>query len=343
MRRNLLILLIFAYLVHPAVAQDLPSWCLSVWYPSGDPTGGDSLAANADLINVVNPFWYNPAADGTLQAATIAENADQLAAWRAAGMKIMPSIFSNISTVLDAPESQAAHIQAILNLVERMDYDGIDIDYESFAASTRDHFSTFIEALASALHQNGRRLSIAVHPKTDDAGTWVGAAAQDWTRLAPAVDVFTIMTYDYTNRNEPPGTIAPTPWVLDVLGYAESVTDLSKVRMGLPFYAYTWMRGNPPATPIAWTAVQRFINAFHPEVIRDPVDMEAHIDLHVTGLPRQVVYYADSTELQFKLNAVHRDFPTLGGAAIWGIGGEDPANWDVLREANLVDCQMPNP
>ena len=82
-------------------------------------------------------------------------------------------------------------------------------------------------------------------------------------------------------------------------------------------------------------------NAFHPEVVRDPADMEAHIDLRVPGLPRQVIYYADSTELQFKLDAVQAAYPTLGGAAIWGIGGEDPANWDVLRQAKVGDCLMP--
>ena len=37
--------------------------------------------------------------------------------------------------------------------------------------------------------------------ETDDQGSWGGAAAQDWDRLAAAVDVFRIMTYDYTSRN----------------------------------------------------------------------------------------------------------------------------------------------
>ena len=30
----------------------------------------------------------------------------------------------------------------------------------------------------------------------------------------------------------------------------------------------------------------------------------------------------------------------LGGIAIWGIGGEDPANWDVLRAAHTPNCQI---
>src|SRR5690606_18117782 len=115
---------------------------------------------------------------------------------------------------------------------------------------------------------------------------------QDWERLAPAVDIFTLMTYDYTSRNEPPGPIAPPDWVIDVLTYAESVTDLSKVRMGLHFYGYSWLRGRPPATTVTWAAAQRLIASFAPEVIRE--GDEARIDLDVRGLPDQTIYFADA-------------------------------------------------
>lgn len=316
-----------------------PGWCVSVWYPSSDtPGGADSIRANLDEISVVNPFWYSPLADGTLQAHPGAEDPELLAEWREAGLAVIPTIFSSVWQLLQPPETQAFHIDQIIALVERMDYDGIDIDYEGFPLSTRDDFSDFIESLAAKLHARGRLLSIAVHAKTDDAGTWEGAAAQDWTRLAPPADVFAIMTYDYTGRNDPPGPIGPTDWVLDVLSYAASVTDLAKVRMGLPFYGYTWKRDKPPATTTSWMSAQRLIESFGLDVQRDPSDMEAHIDFKAPGLPKQTLYLADSVEIDYKLKRVLEAYPELGGIAIWGIGGEDPANWDILRAAHRSDC-----
>jgi spore germination protein YaaH len=349
MRRTLLFFLLSLCLIHPAAAQtpEAASWCVSVWFPSaGDETGYSTLMAHTDLINVVNPWWYSPNPDGTLQPATH-ENADQLAAWHIAGMTIIPTIFSNIWTMLGTPETRAVHIQTILDLIENSQtrlgttYAGVDIDYEEFPLSIRDNLTTFIEDLSSALHERGLLLSVTVQAKADANGLTEHTAAQDWTRLAPAADIFTIMTYDYRGTRTEPGPIAPTPWVMDVLAYAQSVTDLSKVRMGLPFYGYVWTGGRPPARPAIWNNIERSVNNFHPDVQRDPADMEAHFDLKVPGLPRQVFYYADSTELQFKLNAVQAAYPTLGGVGIWGIGGEDPANWDVLSQAKIGACVLP--
>jgi spore germination protein YaaH len=316
------------------------SWCVSVWYPSSDdPTGLDSLTAHSDVIDIVNPFWYTAGTDANIEAQPTAEDAEQLHAWREAGMRVLPTIFSSRWEMLRTAETRETHVQNILSLVEKMGYDGVDIDYEDFARSTRDDFSALIERLGEALHARGLLLSIAVHAKTTDAGTWEGPAAQDWTRLAPAVDIFNVMTYDYTSRNAPPGSIAPTDWVESVLAYAATVTDLHKVHMGLPFYGYRWLRDKPPAAAVTWTGTQRLIDSFKLTVGRQP-DQEAHIELKTPGLPKQTIWFVDSAAVQYKLDAITAQYPDLGGVAIWGLGGEDPANWDVLRQLRHSECAL---
>lgn len=339
----LIILLALSGGVYAQETPDSTTWCVSAWYPSSEDNSDESggfavLMQEADLMHVVNPFWYSTRADGSLVTLPHAEDADELAALRDAGYTIMPAIFTGISAMIETPEARTDHIAQIVDLVLRMDYDGIDIDYEAFHPNTREAFSLFIEELADALHAHDKWLSIAVHAKTDDAGAWGGAAAQDWPRLTAAVDVFRIMTYDYHNRNEPPGPIGPPQWSLDVLDYAEQVTDLSKVRLGLHFYGYSWQRGTPPATTITWQSAQRYITSFQPELQRDPDDMELFIDLKVPGLPRQTIYLADAEGIAYKLQQVRAAYPALGGVSIWGIGGEDPAIWDVLREMAQGDC-----
>jgi spore germination protein YaaH len=315
------------------------SWCVSVWYPSSeDPTGYDSLMANLNVIDEVNPFWYRANLDGTLFQPYAGESIEKLAAWREAGLKILPAISSfHVSTMIETPELREKHIAEIVTLAETMDYDGIDIDYESFKLETREAFSLFIENLAAALHQNNRLLSVTVHPKTSDVSEWEAATAQDWPRLAQAADIFRIMAYDYHNQTA--GPIAPLPWVDEVLAYAQSVTDLQKVRLGLPFYGYTWRRGNVISV-VTWATVQNWRESFKLDYERDPADMEANFVLAVPGLPRQTVYIADAESLDFKLQSLLERYPDLGGVAIWGLGGEDPANWSVLAQADKP-CSFP--
>lgn len=340
MKPALMVLVCLLLLPTLAVArQEVPApWCVSVWHPSpGTTGGGETIRVNHDVLDVVHPFWYSPRPDGTIYAHPGLEDPQQIIEWRDLGLTIIPSIPSSVFEMLSPAETRAFHVQQIVELVESQGYDGIDIDYEGFPVSTRDDFSAFIEELSAALHARGKLLFIAVHAKTDDSGTWQGAAAQDWQRLAAAVDVFTIMTYDYTGRNSPPGPISPTPWVLDVLAYAETVTDLSRVRLGLPFYGYSWKRNRPPATTVSWESIQPLIASFKLEVQRDPGG-DAYVELDVRGLPRQTLYFADSTAIEYKLDQVLTAYPQLGGVAIWGIGGEDPANWDMLRAVRQSNC-----
>lgn len=326
--------LIFAFPAH--AQQPDPKWCVSVWYSPSIQIGGDaSIETNLNQIHEINPFWYTPLPDGTISAD--GEDLAQVQAWREAGMTVIPTIFASLWQVIQAP-LRDQHIENIIALVEDKNYDGIEIDYEGFDPSTREDFSIFIEQLAEKLHANNRLLAIAVHAKTTDEGAWGGAAAQDWERLAAAVDIFKIMTYDYTNRNEPPGPIAPVLWVNDVLDYAETITDLSKVRMGLPFYGYSWQRGRPPAITVSWESTQNWVTSFEQDIIREPEHMEARIDLDVRGLPKQTVYMADAVSLAYKMEMIIEAYPDLGGIAIWGIGGEDPANWDVLAQTTTLSC-----
>lgn len=319
--------------------EDEKPWCVSVWHPSSQhPDGYTTLMNHLDLIHEVNPFWYTPLPDGRLQ--TTHENPEHLAAWREAGKVIIPTIFSGLSEVITEPALRDQHIQNIVALVEEKNYDGIEIDYEGFTTSTRDDFSLFIEQLAGQLHAKNRLLGIAVHAKTDDAGAWEGAAAQDWVRLAAAVDIFKIMTYDYSSQNSPPGPIGPPQWAHDVIGYAATVTDLSKVRLGLHFYGYSWRRGSPPASAMTWDSTQNWIQSLGVEITRDPADQEARIDLDVRGLPKQTVYVADAVSIDYKLRMMVQAYPDLGGLSIWGLGGEDPANWDVLAKFASGHCEL---
>ena len=75
-------------------------------------------------------------------------------------------------------------------------------------------------------------------------------------------------------------------------------------------------------------------------MLRDPANWEAHIEVKVRGLPKQAIYFADLVGIEYKLNQILHDFPSLGGVAIWGIGGEDPADWDVLRAAHQPNCSL---
>lgn len=325
----------------PVALAAPPSWCVAVWYPSSEhPLGQESISRNLDVIDVVHPFWYTPAADGTVLSQAGEGWRDRVAEWRAGGLVVMPSVFASHSSFMTEP-ALSAHGDALLALVDDGGFDGLDLDYEEFPLETEDAFTSLVTALAVGLHARGKLLSVTVHAKTEAAPAgFPSAAAQDWPRLAAAADVINVMTYDYTSRNEPPGPVAPRSWVADVVEYGVGAVGADRLVVGLPLYGYLWKRGRPPAAATTWEASRRLVDQFGLTPDRDPDSLELHIELDVTGLPRQAVYVSDGLTTAGRLAALAESGRGTAGVALWGLGGEDPAVWDALREARPAACAL---
>ncbi len=311
----------------PAAPVQQPE--VTIWAPYAGQLEIDTLTANADLIRELNLFWYELGGDGQITGGVKSKRALDTA--RELGIRIVPSIVNRgfsrgaVLAAIGTPAARREHIAAIVDLVLNHGYDGIDIDYESLNAEDRELFTQFIEDLAVALHAEGKLLSIAVHAKTDDAGTWNGPAAQDWARLGAAVDAFKIMTYDYHYGTSEAGPIAPISWIDDVLTYAATVVPPAKTYAGIHFYGYEWVGSS--GTGIEW---QQAVKTARQQEITPQRD-ESGEAWFTYDSGRFTVYYADAENLRVKLAAIEAAHPDIAGIAIWRLGGEDPENWEAIR------------
>jgi spore germination protein len=302
---------------------------VTIWsYYAGAPEMA-TLLANREVIGEVNFFWYELTADGSIRGSV--QNRAGLDKLQQAGIRVLPSIMNGFSAervhnVVSDPDRRRQHIDDIVALVLENDFDGIDIDYESLDAQDRDDFSLFVEELAAALHGENKLLSIAVHPKTSDEGSWEGPAAQDWARLGAAVDEFKIMTYDYHWSTSDAGPIAPVGWANQVIDYAATVVPPQKTYLGVHFYGYDWLGKN--AKSLTWMQVQALIRRYDAQVQRDESN-EAWFSYESGGV--NTVYFADAQSVEAKLAGVFARHPDLAGIAIWRLGSEDPDNWRVIR------------
>ncbi len=305
---------------------------VSIWAPVAGFLEQQTLLNNADVLDEVNFFWYTLGADGGIEGGMMASQAVQVA--RDAGLRVVPSIVNGgfdaqrVSLVVNDPIRRQQHIQDILALVQDNGYDGIDIDYESLNPEDRDAFSLFVEELAVALHAEGKLLSIAVHAKSDDAGAWSGAAAQDWARLGAAVDSFKIMTYDFHNGASEAGPIAPLDWVDAVLSYAATVVPPEKTWMGVPVYGYNWTGSR--AQSLNWRQALQLAEQQGVQGQRDPASGEMTFTY---GDGQHTVWFNDGETLTGRLALLREKHPNVAGIAIWPLGGEDPANWTAIRAA----------
>ena len=362
----------------------IPYWMASPNHPEGI----NSAVQNADLFTDVSPFWFSATAKsgGGVKVGFNPNygNGAANSAWamqqlKGAGLVVLPSIADGsgkgrMASTLKDPGLRAQHVADIVNLVVSNGYDGIDLDYETFAFSdgssswgaTQPNWTAFINELSAALHAQGKLLAVTIPPPCNTSGT-CGPKSGYWVYniagIAPAADRIRIMAYDYHVSAD--GPIAPMPWVRSIVQYSASIMDPAKLQIGVPTYGRAWTRKSGGKYMLTGNCPSSSSSAYRALTARASVnDSEVAGVLAKNGVAPDQVQWSDSDQENWvyydkKVNwtdssgtrqtctakrvmwwvgpqAVLARTQLVGefglsAAAYWTVGGEDAAQWPMLR------------
>ena len=368
-----------------AHADNPPRKILSGWIPYySTKTALPSALANSDLISEVTPFWYTLKDPQTIQDNYTAANpsvpiSGTIASLQQAGYLILPTITDGtavdpksgkyvqlaLSNYLANPTTESQIVSTILNLVTTNKYDGIDLDWENFAyvdpnttwGTTQTRWVAFIKDLSTALHAQGKILSITTPPLFDPASGKKGYYLYAWSQVGSYIDRLRIMAYDYSTSS--PGPIGPITWTESAVQYAISVMPASKVFVGIPGYGRDWVTkvdGICPSLPINYLKTVSTSAAAATFVMHDALNLATTY----AATPTYVTKYGESTftyqkdyngtttdgslttctatrtvwyqDAQgFSLRAALVAKYHLGGIAEWTFGMEDPTAVAAVR------------
>ncbi len=311
------------------------------------PTAFASFKANVSLFNYTTVFWYTLRADGGISKYIHAQEDPNIINFaHQNNVKIFGLIanlpdddeggswdYKRVEKVISTPTARNNHINEIVALIERVGFDGISIDYEELETYQKNDFTTFIKELASALHEKGKLLGVAIHPKSGEGKPSEdnGSAAQDLVPLSLSADQLYFMTYGEHWDDSKAGPIASLSWVKSVINYALSIgVPRKKVFMGIPLYGLDWPKyGSSYGTAegLTFSQVTRLITVYKPAVLVDSSNSSAHFDYSLSGQIHEV-WFENSQTVESKL-----DFAKSLGISVtfWRLGGEDSQIWPLLR------------
>lgn len=316
------------------------------YIPSWDQTRAyNSVKNNPGVFSEVSPFWYTVNSSGEVFADPNGGpnmiDKSMVESLKSNGTLVVPSVFNLIngfwdgeivSKIINDPSVSTKHVENLVNLAVSEGYDGIDIDYENLNASDRDAFSTFIQTLASALHAKGKILSVGVHPKTSEPGTWNGPQAHDYTQLGKYADEIRIQVYEYHWSTSPPGPIAPISWVNDVLTFASTQIPKEKIIQGIGLYGYDWA-GNQ-GKGLEWLNVLALTQQLGIQASWDTPSESPFFKYS-----NNEVWFENHYSTSAKLDMANKH--GVGGVFFWRLGGEDPDTWAVVK--NKINGEQTSP
>lgn len=236
--------------------------------------------------------------------------------------------------------------------------------------ATQPNWTAFVQELGAALKAQGKILSVTIPPPCGVSGACGGQSGY-WvyniTGIAPFVDIIRIMAYDFSFHAI--GPIAPINWVTSIVAYTAGVMDPKKLQIGVPTYGRAWTRkdaagkfritGTCPsnsgsnAEKAAFRSLTAMSTATAAEI---PAIMAANgvasptwdekskenwfeYDKKVTWVDaagasqtcsaRRVMWFVGPEAVLARTQLVG----TYGikGAAYWTVGGENPAQWPLIR------------
>lgn len=297
-----------------------------------------TFAAHAAELDAVHPTWWHVASLTTIDARSVGFEDPRVLSNTTRGgkrTKLIPTIQaedepdrSYAHAIINDPELRRRHVAAVVALVTKHRYDGVDLDYEHLSDTLgpgqtvdteRQAFSTFVAEAAAALHAAGKTLSLAVPVAGSPRGIY------DYEALSASADHVHVMGYDYHYEQGPHGgPVAPLGWIRDVVSYVGSIDGgrrRERFILGLPNYGLVGTSlCNPSSRCLAMAGDKYRTTTGHMDHCAMGSGTEAGRAPNQTLADGQIMYFDDLASLEEKVEAAAQG--GLGGVGYWSIGGE---------------------
>jgi len=159
-------------------------------------------------------------------------------------VKIVPRILFDQWTLNDyhiifsSDTALQSLVDTIVSFIKANNFDGLTLEvWSQYNGDTKEDLYLLVSKMADSLHKEKLKI-ILVIPPPFYAGKKPGSFDKhDFELLAPVLDGFSLMTYDYSSHGRP-GPNAPLQWIKDcILTLSpEKGKQRSKILMGLNFY-----------------------------------------------------------------------------------------------------------
>lgn len=323
-----------------------PAWVNGYAYPF---IQQDTLNETLPYLSSLSVFSYGFTTDGDIVPPAL-DDSFMISAALMEGVRPVLTLtpfgpdgnFNNllITSVVNDQEARENLLNNLLETVQRKNFQGVDIDFEYIRPEDRVPFADFVADVRNLLSPYGYHVSVALAPKTSDTQAGLLYEGKDYGLLGEAADSVLLMTYEWGYTYGPPMAVAPVNKVRQVVEYAVTRIDPSKIDLGIPNYGYDWtlpfVQGTSRATTVSnQEAVRIAIEAGVP-IQFDEVAMSPFFQYEKDGQLHEV-WFEDVRSYQAKF-ALLPEFG-LRGMGYWQIMRFFRPNWLLL--ADTFQIQRP--
>lgn len=319
-----------------------------VWdYYSKYASAPDRTGTKINGINVVSPtlFELKKAGQGEI-IDKAGENGKKYIQWaknndyKVWGLVSNESLIDTTGEIINNYYLRTILINNIVELAEKYNLDGINIDFEYIYKKDKDMFSQFIIELYPRLKEKNLILSVDV-TAPDGSANW--SECYDRLTIGRNCDYVIFMAYDqYGDSSTKPGPTAGYNWVetnVNKFLTSGSINEVpaEKLILGIPFYTKIWTQDssgqiikNKGNTVPVVNMKSLYNNIPETAEITWLPDLKQNYAEWTSGEYTKKIWMEDENSIREKLLLINEK--NLAGAAFWNKDREDNKIWEIIEQ-----------
>lgn len=240
-----------------------------------------------------------------------------------------------VKVLVSNAQNRNAFALNLLRLIQRYDFDGVNIDIEDVFIEDSANLSLLFEEIARVLRPRGYFFSASVPARVSDEPFNPFSDPFDYAAIGNAVDEFVAMLYnEHGWPGSGPGPVVSIGWMERVLRYTISKMPKEKVVGAVSVFGFDFNLTTGRNTYVTYSMATNLANRYNKEIIFDEETQTPMFAYEDAQGNQHEVWFENARSIYAKIQLAWR----LGikGIALWRLGMEDESMWTMLRTQVVV-------
>ncbi len=240
-----------------------------------------------------------------------------------------------VKRMVATPQTRASAISNIIALIERFDFDGVNIDIEDVYMEDSGRLSAFYTELGREMRSRGYFLSASVPARIRDYPPFNPFSDPfDYAAIGAAVDQFIVMLYnEHGWPGSGPGPVVSSGWMARVIGYTITKVPLSKIVAAISVFGFDFNLTTGENTYATYQLASDLASRYGRSIIFDRATLTPMFSYQDEQGNQHEVWFENKDSIVAKIRLAWQ--MGISGVALWRLGMEDPAVWPQIA-ADIV-------